>query len=69
MRAEPPSDADRREGERDGVPPGAPAWVTRELVQRTIGVWQPYYKDLLTADDALAIIQSVGRLCQALAQR
>jgi hypothetical protein len=44
------------------VPPGAPAWVTRELIERTIRVWQPYYKAILSSEDALAMILNVGRL-------
>ncbi|MGD9645989.1 MAG: hypothetical protein AB7U73_09760 [Pirellulales bacterium] len=50
------------------VPTGAPAWVTAELIERTIQVWQPYYPDPLTDDDALAIIQSVGCLIDVLSK-
>lgn len=46
------------------VPSGAPTWVTAELIEHTIRVWQPYYADPLTPIDALAIIQSVGRLIE-----
>lgn len=44
------------------VPPGAPAWVTTELIAHTIRVWQPYYDTPLTAEDALAMILGVTRL-------
>jgi hypothetical protein len=54
--------------ELSAVPAGAPAWVTAELIQETIRVWQPYYADPLTADDALAIILGVGRLFEVLSR-
>lgn len=44
------------------VPPGAPAWVSCELIEETIRVWQPYYAESLTVDDAVAIIQAVQQL-------
>ncbi|MBX9787485.1 MAG: hypothetical protein K2Y37_01090 [Pirellulales bacterium] len=44
------------------VPAGAPSWVNAQLINQTIRVWQPYYAEPLTPEDALAIIQSVGRL-------
>ena len=44
------------------VPPGVPRWVTAELLAETIRVWQPYYSEPLTAEDALAMILSVGQL-------
>lgn len=50
------------------IPAGAPGWVTQELIKHTISVWQPYYDAPLTAEDALAIIQSVGQLFNALSQ-
>lgn len=50
------------------VPSGAPIWVTRELIEDTIRVWQPYYEPPLTADDALAIIQSASQLFQVLSR-
>jgi hypothetical protein len=47
---------------RFAVPPGAPTWITPELIEHTLRVWQPYYANPLTTEDALAIIQNVGRL-------
>jgi hypothetical protein len=44
------------------VPPGAPAWVTPELIAETIRVWQPYYSVPLQPADALDMILAVGRL-------
>lgn len=48
------------------VPVGAPAWVTEDLIERTLRVWQPYYRELLTPDDALAMIQAADRLIETL---
>ena len=48
------------------VPPGAPSWVTSELIAQTIETWQPYYRDCLTEQDALDILMSVGRLFEIL---
>jgi len=44
----------------------APAWVTGELIDQTIRVWQPYYAIRLTRDDAVEIILNVGRLYDSL---
>lgn len=52
--------------QREGVPPGLPNWITRELIDATIRVWQPYYETILTPEEAATMIQSVGRLYQAL---
>jgi hypothetical protein len=51
------------------LPPGAPSWVTPELVARTLEVWQPYYSDPLTPEDALAMILGVGCLFDLLSRR
>jgi hypothetical protein len=48
------------------VPVGAPQWVTVELIEHTIRVWQPFYPDQLIPDDALEIIMSVGRIVDVL---
>jgi hypothetical protein len=48
------------------VPPGAPAWVTPELITDTLRVWQPYYDIPLTADDALDMIVHVWQLFDVL---
>jgi hypothetical protein len=50
------------------VPPGAPAWVTPELIQHTLRVWQQFYEHPLTAQDALTMILSTGRIVEALAE-
>ena len=48
------------------VPAGAPSWVTSELLTQTVEVWQPYYADPLSTDDALAMLMNVGRLIRVL---
>lgn len=50
------------------VPAGAPAWVTPELLDQTIRVWQPYYEHTLTAADALEMMLNVGHLFDVLSR-
>lgn len=50
------------------VPPGAPRWITADLLADTMRVWGRYYQDL-TTDDAVAIIGTVGRLYDTLRRR
>lgn len=52
----------------DALPAGAPAWVTADLIARTIRVWQRYYTVQLTTDDALAMILNVAGLIEVFAQ-
>ena len=59
-------DCEVQEGARSIVPAGAPDWITPELVEETIRVWQPYYAEILSPEEAVTMIQSVGRLYQAL---
>jgi hypothetical protein len=47
------------------VPAGSPDWITAELIEETIRVWQPYYVAVLTPEEAVTMIQNVGRLYQA----
>lgn len=71
MRMVPRSFSEKKSASADSanlVPPGAPAWITPELLAQTIRVWQPYYADPLTSEAALAIIQSVGRLVEVLSE-
>ncbi len=49
------------------VPSGAPSWITPELLQKTLEVWQPYYEQELIPEDALAIIMGVGQMFACLA--
>ena len=48
------------------VPAGLPDWITSELIQKTISVWQPYYATPITIDEAVGMIHSVGMLVDAL---
>jgi hypothetical protein len=50
----------------NAVPAGAPAWVTKQLVEQTLRVWQPYYTHPLTVEDAIDIMQAVGQLVRVL---
>jgi hypothetical protein len=48
------------------IPPGLPEWITLELVEQTLRVWNPYYDSRLTVDDAVTILLNVGQLYRAL---
>ena len=48
------------------VPAGTPEWITAELIERTIRIWQPYYQHVLSPEDAVIMIRNVGRLYEAL---
>ncbi len=48
------------------LPAGTPDWITPELIEQTIRTWQPYYATILTPEEAVTMIQTVGRLYQAL---
>jgi hypothetical protein len=48
------------------LPAGAPQWVTIELIEHTIRVWQPFYRDQSIPADALEIIMSVGQMVEVL---
>jgi len=51
------------EGAQPGiVPTGTPDWITGELIEKTIRVWQPYYQATLTPEEAVTMILNVGRL-------
>jgi hypothetical protein len=50
------------------VPSGAPSWVTLELIEDTIRVWQPYYEQPLTVEDALSILMNFGQLTDVLSE-
>jgi hypothetical protein len=60
------SDALPSDAKHSTVPAGAPTWANSELIEQTIRVWQPYYTAPLTPEEAIAIIQSVGRLVEVL---
>jgi hypothetical protein len=45
---------------------GLPAWISSELIEDTLRVWQPYYEHRLTIDDAVQILLGVDRLLDVL---
>ncbi len=47
---------------------GLPTWINRELVEKTIQVWQRYYPKPLTPDDAVSMLLNVGRLFNLLSR-
>ena len=55
-------DCEVQEDARGIVPAGAPDWITAELVDLTIRVWQPFYEDVVTPEEAVTMILNVGRL-------
>jgi len=48
------------------VPPGVPSWITVDLIVDTIQTWQPHYRGVLTAMDAVEILMNTARLFGAL---
>ena len=51
----------------DAVPPRCrPTWISDELIQATIEVWQPLLGHTVTPDEAVEILQNVGRLADFL---
>ena len=48
--------------------PTIPSWITPELVALTIKTWQPYYKALISPEDAVTMILAVGRLYEVLSE-
>jgi hypothetical protein len=51
------------------LPADTPSWITHELVELTLKVWQPYYDEPLTVDDAVTILRNAGNLVDVLAGR
>lgn len=45
---------------------GLPDWISPDLIEATIEVWQPSYSERLTAEDAIEILLGVGILLDAL---
>ena len=51
------------------VPPGAPNWITQELMEETLRVWGPKYEKLgetITPEDAFEMIMNVSELADIL---
>ena len=59
-------DCRTREDATSIVPAGTPDWITADLIEQTIRVWQPYYQAVVTPEEAVTMILSAGRLYQAL---
>lgn len=56
-----------RESPQESLPSGTPEWITPELVEATIRVWQPFYgKAQLSPADAVQILVGTGRLLAVL---
>lgn len=53
-------------GRENQVPPGAPSWVTAELLRLTIDAFQSHFPEALNPQDALDMILSASRLMDAL---
>lgn len=51
------------------VPANAPAWVSAALIEETLRVWQPYYANPLTVEDAIDMMQAVGQLVEMLSHK
>lgn len=70
MRPANPKTRNRRRPQGDGiqVPEGAPAWITPALIRETMAIWQPFYRDSITRDDAVRILTCVGRLFEVLSR-
>jgi len=47
--------------------PDAPPWVTQDLIDYTIQVWQPRYKTPLSDAEAIEIIAAAYELLRAIA--
>lgn len=47
---------------------GRSCWISSDLIADTIATWQPYYAEPLTIDEAIAIIEGVGRLMESLSR-
>lgn len=50
------------------LPAGTPAWITSDLVSRTIFTWQPYYREPLDVEQAIDMILAVGRLTEVMSE-
>jgi len=50
------------------IPDGTPAWISQELIQETLRVWQPFYAVHLTTQDAIEMITNVGRMYDVLSR-
>lgn len=56
-------------GTRLLLPAATPDWITVELVEHTLRVWQPYYRDPLSVEDAIGIIRRTASLLRTLSRQ
>lgn len=49
------------------LPAGTPAWISSELVEQTLKVWQPRYSEPLSVEDAISILTGASGLMRTLA--
>ncbi len=63
-----PTEPKSDEPEAVRVPAGAPCWITPELIEHTLRVWQPYYENQLIPEGALEIMMGVSRLVEVLSR-
>jgi hypothetical protein len=54
----------RVRGWKGGVPDGAPSWITEELIEETIRVWQRFYDEPLSEENALVCLLDVSELLE-----
>ena len=59
-------DSSQPQETRGLVPPGVPAWISEELVAKTITVWQRFYATPLTVEDAVEMLMRVSNLLRVL---
>lgn len=62
MRVAPQNPPDGPERGPDPRREGLPAWVTEDLIRRTLEIWGPRYKFPLSREDAIGIILTAGQL-------
>lgn len=51
------------------VPPGTPNWITSDLIEATVRVWQPFYNEPITSEVAVEMLIRVGQLFGALSPK
>lgn len=56
------------DGDQNRIPEGLPRWITRELIEQTIRVWQRYYRQPLTIHDAADMLMATSRLFRVLSR-
>jgi hypothetical protein len=49
------------------APDGIPTWITEEIIFQTIRVWQPYYDEKVSEQDAVEILMAFSRLLDIIA--